>query len=220
MRVHTRAGRMGPLRGSRTAANRNRGQRRIAPMTKEELKARRRESYAEQVRKNRARGLNAHGDPFKPGYGPQRRRRRMEMHPGKTLEQVRAERREYSARLRAENYAKGLSSKGTPYKQGRPHRGLTKSDRHEKARRYGQTYYWRRRAAAGHPVPPDKQHLLMTYDNGAHPGGKLGMSATAALRLPKAPEKPAAQVAARVVMFCPCCGTNIQNVQTAVNFAE
>jgi len=228
MRVHTPAGRAGPLRGSQTAhrnrltmqekmsrgaraAWRAREARGGRAMSHEEMKAKRRQAYRQQVKEYRARGLNAHGDRFKPGYGPQYRRRTGL--PRTDAEKART--RNYQAEARARNIAAGLTSRGTPRK-----RGLRKAQRRQKARNYGQTYYWRKRAEQGHPVPPDKQHLLMTYENGAHPGGKLGMSATAALRLPKAPEKPAAPAAARVVMFCPCCGTNIQNVQTAVNFGD
>jgi len=176
MRVHTRAGRLGPTKGAQIAARRKsrNARQRFGAITKEEALVRRREAYAALAAEYRARGLNAHGDPFKPGYGPRRR-----------------------------NGAKTLRKRPS-------------SERRTKMRNYAKSYYWRKRAEQGHHVPPDKQYLLMDNQerNGtAQPRRKLGNE-----RHGRLPKQTTAQ--ARHVMFCPVCGTNMENVQTAVNFGD
>lgn len=193
VRVHTRAGK----RGWKLAIDRSHrarlAKRKLArwtpPGSRQETLAQRREKARQDREQWYAQGLNSHGQPYK--------------------------RRGAQVKLRGARASLGLTKRGTPRKRAVP----KSTAQRVKMREYQQGHYWRKRAAKGFQVPPDKQHYLMTYENGAQPNEKLGMSATAALRLPRtAPEKPAAPAAGRVVMFCPCCGANIQNVQTAVNF--
>ncbi len=109
-------------------------------------------------------------------------------------------RREYQRERTARLIAAGLTSKGKSRKREYARELKPRSDRQ---RGYQRAYYYRRRAAQGLPVPADKQHYL-SQDNGAQPRGKLGTAAPVT----------------RQVIFCPCCGANIENVRTAVNFAE
>jgi hypothetical protein len=140
-----------------------------------------------------------------------------------TKEQVLAARREHQRQVRAAWYAQGLNSHGEPYKKGSgPRRRRTVSldalaDRTKaqprpsvsrgraKARNYQRLYYWKKRAEQGHQVPPD---IAQQLANGTQP------------EIPSLGPPAKQQAPARAVMFCPVCGTNIHNVQTAVNFGE
>jgi hypothetical protein len=186
VRVHTRKGVLGARIGGLAAA-----------------RAKRRKKLSEAMRASWA---------LRKQSGKLRRGRQ-------TREQVLAARREHQRQVRAAWYAQGLNSHGEPYKKGsgprrrrtvsldalanqaQPRRPVSRA--RAKARDYQRLYYWKKRAEKGFPVP---EHIAKELANGAQAA-------------PQA-KRPAAPAPARAVMFCPVCGTNIHNVQTAVNFGE
>jgi len=216
VRMHTQAGK----RGWKLAIDRSHRARNKTLKQK-------RESYERRKMEFRRRGLNARGEPFSHGrLQPPRR-----LAGPKSREELAAERREYQRKIRERNFAQGLTSKGTPRKRGYTPKIARPSRAREAMRAYQQRHYWQKRAAAGHRVPPDKQHLLMS--NGARPNEKTTPTIAPTFRQALADELNCASVDAAIIqaiqklkkmtarrraMWCPVCGTNMQNVETSVNF--
>jgi len=218
VRVHTRAGK----EGWRLAINQSH-------RVRSKLLKQKRESYERRKAEFASRGLNARGEPFASTLAE----RRQSLRQGQKIvltDPASAKRREYQAKLRARYAAEGLTSKGTPRKR-EYNRGAVRapSRKRENMRAYQQRHYWTKRAQQGHPVPPDKQHLLMANGVQPEPQAKLSPTfrqaladelqcANAETAILHAISKLKKLTSRRRAIWCPMCGTNMQNVETSVNF--
>jgi hypothetical protein len=223
-------GKLGPTLGVTPSRNKYKRKDDWAKRNRVRMRQLGRETY---MRNRAKRGLPYKGRKVKaPAYRMGQSRFEYVLKQGgkpKTKEELKAERREYYKRYTARRRAAGLTAKGVPYKHplkklGRP-------------RAIGSTCPVCEKTFTSRPnmtlhLRKVHKRSIVEFDD-RRPGAdtraksRFGMSATAALRLPRdngmPPEPPPKKeniFNPLGVNFCPRCGCNIRNVSAAVQFGE